>query len=271
MGRRRAFRPAVLGLEDRLALSRVAGAAPPLRAAAGPSSPATTPTPVNDYYETTALHPSDWLALHDSYSATARQRGTNVIFLGDSLTFLWGGFGRTGVGSAAWDQDFAPLGAKDFGIFGDQTQNVLWRVLNGELAGRPKVVVLMIGINNLMQGQSPQETVAGIDAVVRSIGRESPRTRILLLGLLPAHSDPADPLRAAVRQVNALLPQQRLGPNVHFLDVGSVLLQPDGTIAPNLTIDTVHPSAEGYQRLADAIQGPLLDLLHGRPSPAGPR
>ena len=45
-------------------------------------------------------------------------------------------------------------GAADFGVGSDQTQNVLWRLLNGELGGHPKVAVVMIGTNDL--GYGPQ-------------------------------------------------------------------------------------------------------------------
>ena len=267
MGRRRAFRPAVAGLEERVALSQVAGSAPMVRPARTLTGiPATTPTPVNGYYQMAGHAPYEWYFLHDLYMGLAQEQATSVVFLGDSITLLWGDQQRAYLGSAAWARDFAPLGARNFGIFGDLTQNVLWRVEDGELAGHPRAVVLQVGLNNLMAGDSPQATVAGIDAVVAAIGRESPRTRILLLGLLPAHSAPADPLRVEVRQVNALLAAQRFRRNVQFLDVGSALLQSDGTLTPGVTIDTVHPSPEGYQRLAAAIDGPLLALLTGKPT-----
>ena len=40
----------------------------------------------------------------------------------------------------AWDTYFAPLNSLNFGIGGDCTEHVLWRIENGELDGiNPKV------------------------------------------------------------------------------------------------------------------------------------
>ena len=64
-------------------------------------------------------------------------------------------------GKEIWDQYYGKLNAANFGISGDKTQHVLWRIDQGELDGiSPKVVVLLIGTNNLLSpdncaGQSP--------------------------------------------------------------------------------------------------------------------
>lgn len=65
-----------------------------------------------------------------------------------SITAAWKGNGLT-----AFNEFYAPLGVANYGINGDQTQHVLWRILNGEVDGlNPKVVVLLIGTNNLGGG-----------------------------------------------------------------------------------------------------------------------
>ena len=53
-------------------------------------------------------------------------------------------------------------GPANFGIGGDQTQHVIWRIENGELDGiSPQVVVLMLGTNN--SGQHTGEQIAAAD------------------------------------------------------------------------------------------------------------
>lgn len=67
----------------------------------------------------------------------------NVIFYGDSITEGWDDTAPT-----LWDQYYAPLGAVNYGIGGDLVQNLLWRVMNGEVNHidlRPRLVVLKIG------------------------------------------------------------------------------------------------------------------------------
>lgn len=48
-----------------------------------------------------------------------------------------------------WDKYFAPFKPANFGIGGDTTHGVLWRIQNRELEGiHPKLVVLNIGTNH---------------------------------------------------------------------------------------------------------------------------
>jgi lysophospholipase L1-like esterase len=75
----------------------------------------------------------------------------DLLFLGDSITDGWAKGGK-----AIWDTRYAPLKAANFGIGGDKTEHVLWRLKNGNLTGiQPKVVVLMIGTNNNLRDTAP--------------------------------------------------------------------------------------------------------------------
>ncbi|MEI6467441.1 MAG: GDSL-type esterase/lipase family protein, partial [Verrucomicrobiota bacterium] len=100
----------------------------------------------------TALKPEprdpNWVKRHDGFVQIAKQGGVDVLFVGDSITDGWRRLERGG-GKATWDREFAPLKSANFGISGDRTQHVLWRLENGELDGfKPKAIVLMIGTNN---------------------------------------------------------------------------------------------------------------------------
>jgi lysophospholipase L1-like esterase len=68
-----------------------------------------------------------------------------VLFLGDSTTDFW----RRDNVEEIW-ANFNRYASANFGISGDKTQHVLWRIENGELNNiKPKVVLIMIGTNNL--------------------------------------------------------------------------------------------------------------------------
>ncbi len=89
---------------------------------------------------------ASWLARFESNvnNTRANAANINVIFYGDSITEGWGI-----TAPALWNQHYAPLGAANYGIGGDLVQNLLWRVMNGELDDvnlRPRLVVLLIGI-----------------------------------------------------------------------------------------------------------------------------
>jgi lysophospholipase L1-like esterase len=226
-----------------------------------PTDPALTPVIGNPTYRTPPLDVSAWLTLHAQYAARALLVRNPVVFLGDSIIYFWGDTGRVDQGSQWWNGLFAPVGAANFGISGDQTGNVLWRIQNGELAGRPRVVVLEVGINNLFTGQTPAETVAGITAVVRAIHAASPQTQVLLLGILPVGAGIDEPLRIEVTQVNASIAGLGRLTYVRYIDAGASLLGTGGVDLPGVRIDNYHPSSAGYAILSNVIAGALAQML----------
>jgi beta-glucosidase len=136
------------------------------------------------------------------------------------------------------------------------------------------VAVVLIGVNNLLQGDTPEETAAGVAAVVGAIRAVSPTTRVLLLGLVPSGFPPNAPLRVEARQVNAEIAGLGLaqgGPGwrgmVTFLDPSPAFLGPDGSVLPGLiqSDNHIHPTAQGYLALAQEVQPVLRQLLAAPP------
>src|SRR5205814_10650591 len=118
------------------------------------------------------------LDVHERYVQRARQGDIDLLFLGDSITEFW----TYPAGAAVWHEHYGKMKAAIFGVGGDRTQNLLWRLQHGELDGiQPKVAVLLIGINNLRAGDEPPQVAAGIKANVDEIRQRCPRTKILLL------------------------------------------------------------------------------------------
>ena len=66
---------------------------------------------------------------HESFVKIAQERTAELVFLGDSITAGWKGQ------KEIWDKAFGAYKPANFGIGGDQTQHVLWRLENGELDG----------------------------------------------------------------------------------------------------------------------------------------
>lgn len=189
-------------------------------------------------------------------TAVAQGRASNVVFLGDSITQWF----QSRAGAQVWKRSIAGLGAADEGVFGDSTNNVLWRVENGELAGQPRVVVLLIGTNNLNAGGTVAQTVAGIDDDIAAIHQVSPRTEVLLNGLFP-RGRVTDPLRTEVNEVNAVLSAQASSLGVVYTDPGALLIESNGSIAPNFHSDLIHPDARGYEIWAEAIVPTIEAML----------
>lgn len=196
-----------------------------------------------------------FLAAHERFVKIAQEGKAQLVFLGDSITAGWGSK------KDIWDKAFGAYTPANFGIGGDRTQHVLWRITNGELDGiKPKTVVLMIGTNNV--GSDTAEGIAkGITVIVETIRTKQPQAKILLLAVFP-RGEKASPNtgRDKLKQVNAIIAKLDDGKNIHFLDIGEKFLQPDGSITKDIMPDFLHLSAAGYQIWADAISAKLAEL-----------
>jgi len=212
----------------------------------------------------------NWLKRHEAFVAIAKRGGVDVLFLGDSITDAWGGEGHNpkAAGSRVFEREFAPLKTANFGIGGDRTQHVLWRIQNGELNGiQPKVVMLMIGTNNSNGNDNTAEEIAeGITAIVREIHKRSPKTKVLLLAIFPRGKDPNNPATKAQREKIARVNQiiSKLddgGKTVKYMDIGHLFIRQDGTIPQEIMPDYLHLSEKGYELWAQAVKPVILELL----------
>ncbi|MDR3621434.1 MAG: platelet-activating factor acetylhydrolase IB subunit [Paludisphaera borealis] len=194
-----------------------------------------------------------WTNMHKDFLAQTKKGGIDLLFLGDSITQGWGG-------NETWKKHYTPRHAANFGIGGDGTQHVLWRVENGEIDGiKPRVIVMMIGTNNA-GGSSADEIAAGNKAIVKQLRKRLPETKILLLGVFPRSEKPDD-TRAKLKAVNEKIAKLDDGDKVHYLDIGSKFLREDGTISADIMPDFLHLSPKGYAIWADAIEPSLKKLL----------
>lgn len=196
-----------------------------------------------------------------------KQPRKDLLFIGDSITDLWTypANHRYPGGLNTWNRRYKEI-ATNFGITGDKTQTVLWRLTEGKsLEGyTPKYIVLLIGINNLLQGDTPEDTTAGIRAVVNYLRKVLPDSRVLVLGIFPCHSKPDDPIRGKVKAVNDQIKNLADSKSVYFADIGNVFLEKDGSITKEVMRDLLHLSPKGYEMWADALEPRLKVLFDGR-------
>ena len=225
----------------------------------------TTPTPAAAHVPRAATpvpktEKENWMPQHEANVALARKGGIAVLFVGDSITKCW-----SREGSDVWSARFAPLHAANFGISGDATEHVLWRLQNGELENiHPKVIVLLIGTNNITEGDSPADIAQAVGAIVGEMRQRLPDARILLLGVLPRRELANHRDRETIRAINSLLSRLHDGDHVTYLDFGDKLLQPDGSMTKELTKDFTHLTPKGYEIFAGAIQ-PAVEALLRKP------
>jgi lysophospholipase L1-like esterase len=244
-------------------------AAAPLHAADKPAAKAAAPAvklPVQapdvaaqKYDAKTGQVNESFMKLHESFVKIAKEGKAKLVFLGDSITHGWGGSGKE-----VWPKAFGKYKPANFGIGGDRTQHVLWRITNGELDGiKPKAVVIMIGTNN--SAIDPAEGIAkGITRIVETVREKQPQAKILLLAVFPRGSKPDGKLNEQnekLKQVNATIAKLDDGKRVFFLDIGKKFVPGEGPIDKEIMPDFLHLSPKGYQIWADAISPKLAQLM----------
>ena len=194
----------------------------------------------------------------------------SVLFLGDSImNDMWRSRSLVYVdrikegGNSVWQSYYAPLQAANFGISGDQTGNLLWRIEMGECLNglQPKVVILLIGINNLIQDQTPEQTAEGIATIVDCIKNKLPDSKVLVLGIFPCWQPATNPIRAKIKYTNFLIRHLADGKQVFYLDIGHLFVEADGSILNDKLQDTLHPSENGYLIWAEGMKSTLESLL----------
>lgn len=215
-------------------------------------------TPVN-----TAIVPNLAAFFRDKHAANveiARAGEAELLFMGDSITDFWRNETGAFAGKPVQDEYFSQWNIANFGIAGDTTQGVLYRLQNGEGTGfSPRAVMLMIGTNNTGRNTGP-EIAEGVGAVVLELQTRFPDAKILLLGIFPrATAD--NPVRATLAQINDSISRLHDGEKVFYMDIGQVFLDADGNIPAEVMSDALHPSTEGYRRWAEAVKDPLARLM----------
>ena len=193
---------------------------------------------------------------HKDFLAIAKKGDVEVVFIGDSITQGWGN-------NKTWKKYYEPLKAANFGIGGDQTGHVLWRITEGgELDSiKPKVAVVMIGTNNT-GGHSADQIAGGITEIVKTIHKKTPMTKVLLLGVFPRDAKAGTKNREKIASINMTIAKlDDGGKTVKFLDIGEKFLEKDGTLTKEVMPDALHLSAKGYEIWAEAINPTLTDLL----------
>jgi lysophospholipase L1-like esterase len=209
----------------------------------------------------------DWPKRHAAIVSLMKARQPEIVMLGDSIMHFWGGEpGGDGVrgrdtAPEVWNRAFAGRSVVNLGYGWDRTENVLWRLRNGEFEGvSPKVVVIMIGTNNVTLNTA-EEIAAGVTAIVDEVHQRSRTSRILLLGIFPRGEKP-DANRATIDEINQRLAKLHGRDGVvTYLDIGSRFLGAGGSISKDVMYDFLHPSAKGYEIWVEAMKPTLTRLL----------
>lgn len=113
---------------------------------------------------------NDWLDHHATIIEKAKAAGANIdiALLGDSITQGWGGGWDGAPFNAAWQKHFGDTKTVNLGIGGDRMEHILWRSITALDGVSPKIIILMIGVNN-----SPLVKANGVPLPLRHMASSS--------------------------------------------------------------------------------------------------
>jgi lysophospholipase L1-like esterase len=236
----------------RPALAQEAPAAAPPTTTTQPASRPEPPQDPTIPAVKTGQRAEQFMKSHESFLKRAGEGKIDLLFLGDSITAGWASRGKD-----VWQKHYADMNAANFGIGGDRTQHVLWRITNGELDGiSPKVVVLMIGTNN-SANDAPDKIAEAIEKTVGIIRQKLPKSKVLLLAVFTRTRDTDKKNMPTIKAVNERIAKLDDGKTVRFLDINDKFSDSEGKVPKETFPDGLHPNEKGYEIWADAMD-PLL-------------
>lgn len=194
-----------------------------------------------------------WMCIHKHFLVSAVDQEPDVLLIGDYVVSM-------AAHTEMWEKLFAPLHCLNLGIAEDETQNVLWRIQNGEIDSTdPKVIVLCVGANNL--SHSAEQIVAGIQQCAQAIRDKKPNAILIVLKLLPCGQQP-NPLRSKVQEVNRKLKVAFQGlSNTQVVDIDPGFVLPDGTITHHDLYDYLHLTRSAYSKSFEILYDLLQQIL----------
>jgi lysophospholipase L1-like esterase len=112
-----------------------------------------------------------------------------------------------------------------------------------------------MGTNDLANGQSPEQIVASVEAMVE----KAAGSRVIVCSLLPASGEAAAHLPpAAIRPLNERLRALAVRLRAGYVDLHSLVADRADGFTERYTRDGLHPSADGYIRMTQALLPELV-------------
>ncbi|GAA3584535.1 GDSL-type esterase/lipase family protein [Snuella lapsa] len=213
---------------------------------------ATVVAPGSEYRSGAGWKPGKgwWYQMKDIDSLCQNSESVDLLLVGNSITQGWGGDRSLTTykpGQAAADIHFKDLKWISAGISGDRTEHVLWRIEHGHYnTGRPKMVVLTIGVNNFPFNNA-DEISSGIEKVVALAKIAFPKSKLLLLGPLPTGLDKDSDRRKKYNAIHKRIARLGNDTSVFYYNMEQTFSDPEGNLDRSLySGDGIHLLPEGY-------------------------
>jgi len=185
-----------------------------------------------------------------------KQGEDRVVFMGNSITAGW---------ISAHPEFFAGKPYVNRGIGGQTTPQMLIRFTQDVIDLKPRVVVILAGINDIAQNTGPttpeeiMDNIAGMVLLAKAHG-----IKVILSSVLPAYDFPWRPgLEPAqkVIQLNRMIRDFAAANDVYYLDYFNALVDSRNGMKKQYATDEVHPTPDGYKVMEPLVESAIKTVL----------
>ncbi|MFZ9782041.1 MAG: GDSL-type esterase/lipase family protein [Bacilli bacterium] len=180
-----------------------------------------------------------------------------IVFVGDSLTQRYP------------LSDFYPgLHVYNRGIDGDTTVGLSKRLDLSIFDLKPTLLVLQIGTNDLqVQGLSKEQTVANMQAIIKTIQEKMPSLKVLLVSLYLVNQTTDKLVNRIIvgprknQDLQWMNSQYQQIAGITFVNVYPELLDEHGDLNMQYSKEGLHLSLAGYAKITPVIQAAIAKVL----------
>jgi lysophospholipase L1-like esterase len=181
--------------------------------------------------------------------------GNPVVFFGDSITDY-----------CDLKTFYPEYEAVNRGISGNTTTDLLCRIQVSVYDAHPSEVVLLIGINDMMnEGNRPTEVAPRYEEIVKQIREHCPQTKLVCQSVYPGwkgdkdkadggRTFPLDGYADDIIELNGYIQEICTKYGCTYADIHAVLRQEDNTMVPDYSFDGCHPNADGYRVISAELK-----------------
>jgi lysophospholipase L1-like esterase len=170
----------------------------------------------------------------------------STVFVGDSITQR-----------ALWNELFPGENVINRGINSDTTEGVKNR-MEEITKSKPERVLMMIGVNDLYAGQSPEKILLNYRDIINQLKTKSPNAEVYIQSVLPLNYEmyfAKDKIKnETIQNLNAELKSLSVDMDAIYIDLYP-LYEKNNQMNPELTYDGIHLNGEGYNIWKKAIKG----------------
>ena len=204
---------------------------------------------------------------HAKAAESGEEKTGPIVFLGDSITDYYD-----------LKKFYPDLNCVNRGISGNTTNDILNRMKVSVFDASPSMVIMLIGINDMMnEERRPGDVAADYERIVCYMADRLPGVPVILQSVYPGWDGDAEKakkgptmqvfpiayLRDDIKALNSMIREIADEYGYVYADVYSRLATEEGLMNPEYSVDGCHPVEAGYKAVTEVLR-PLIDELQAK-------